>query len=64
MTDDIQRGSRWLAPTWTLGRTRSIRVPIVLADTLLQIARRLDNGELADSVINLTMEDKREMGEA
>ena len=64
MTDDIQRGSRGPAPNWNLGRTRSIRVPIVLADTLLQIARRLDNGELADSVINLTMEDKREMGEA
>lgn len=43
--------SRGPAPNWNLGRTRSIRVPIVLANTLLEIARRLDSGELVDSTL-------------
>ncbi|MFB2982675.1 hypothetical protein [Microseira sp. BLCC-F43] len=39
MTDDIQRGSRGPAPSWNLGRTRTIRVPIAIADRLMEIAR-------------------------
>lgn len=30
---------------WKHGTTRTIRVPIVLADKLLALARKLDNGE-------------------
>jgi hypothetical protein len=29
-------------PSWKSGRTQTIRVPVALADTLLKIARRLD----------------------
>ncbi|MBW4629292.1 MAG: hypothetical protein KME49_28225 [Brasilonema octagenarum HA4186-MV1] len=45
MLDTPQRGKRGPAPSWKLGRTRAIRVPIVLADALLELARQIDNGE-------------------
>ncbi|MBP5976485.1 hypothetical protein HW132_28090 [Brasilonema sp. CT11] len=45
MLDNPQRGKRGPAPSWKLGRTRAIRVPIVLADALLELARQIDNGE-------------------
>ena len=32
-------------PKWNKGKTRTIRVPIALADELLEIAHRLDAGE-------------------
>jgi hypothetical protein len=32
------------SPTWKTGKTRTIRVPIALADQLLEIARQLDSG--------------------
>ncbi len=35
-----------LKPKWKQGRTRTIRVPVVLADQLLEIAHRLDSGAL------------------
>jgi len=34
-----------LKPKWKQGRTRTIRVPVVLAEQLLEIAHRLDSGE-------------------
>lgn len=61
MTDRIERGKRGPAPSWNLGRTRSIRVPIALADTLLNIARLLDSGQSIDIKVGLTQEDKQEV---
>lgn len=51
MLDSLPRGKRGPAPSWKLGRTRAIRVPIILADALLCLARQIDNGEvtLADA---------------
>ena len=37
-----------LKPKWKQGRTRTIRVPVVLAEQLLEIAHRLDSGESLD----------------
>ncbi len=37
-----------LKPKWKQGRTRTIRVPVVLAEQLLEIAHRLDEGESLD----------------
>ncbi len=37
-----------LKPKWKQGRTRTIRVPVVLAKQLLEIAHRLDEGESLD----------------
>jgi len=37
-----------LKPKWKSGQTRTIRVPKVLAEQLLEIAHRLDSGELLD----------------
>ena len=37
-----------LQPKWNLGKTRTIRVPKVLADQLLEIAHHLDSGGLID----------------
>lgn len=37
-----------LKPKWKLGRTRTIRVPKVLAEQLLEIAHKLDSGESLD----------------
>lgn len=53
MSDTPQRGKRGPAPSWKLGSTRAIRVPIVLADALLNLARRIDSGEvtLVDAVL-------------
>ncbi len=32
-------------PSWRLGKTKAIRVPIAIADALLAIARRMDREE-------------------
>ncbi|WP_414587559.1 hypothetical protein [Scytonema sp. PCC 10023] len=47
MLDSPPRGKRGPAPSWKLGRTRAIRVPIILADALLSLARQIDNGEVS-----------------
>lgn len=44
-----------LKPKWKSGQTRTIRVPVVLADQLLEIAHKLDN---ADN-IDLTQDNKQ-----
>ena len=36
--------------TWNLGKTTTIRVPVVLAEQLRQLARRIDNGLEASSI--------------
>lgn len=51
MTDESQRGSRGPAPSWNLGRTRTIRVPIMIADQLVEIARKMDRGEPVESSV-------------
>lgn len=38
-------------PKWNLGETKAIRVPVAIADTLLEIARRIDEGENPESII-------------
>jgi hypothetical protein len=38
-------------PKWNLGETKAIRVPVAIADTILEIARRLDDGENLESII-------------
>ncbi len=46
MLNSSRPGKRGPAPSWRLGTTRTIRVPIVLADVLLKLARQIDNGEV------------------
>ena len=60
MSTNPRRGKRGPAPSWKLGSTRAIRVPIVLADTLLNLARRIDNGEVALVDAVLTKSDKHD----
>jgi hypothetical protein len=36
-------------PTWKHGKTKVIRVPIALADEILEYARKLDTGDITDS---------------
>ncbi|HEY9633114.1 MAG TPA: hypothetical protein V6D14_06900 [Coleofasciculaceae cyanobacterium] len=38
-------------PKWNLGETKAIRVPVAIADTLMEIAKRLDEGEKPESII-------------
>jgi len=38
-------------PKWNLGETKAIRVPLAIADLLLEIARRIDEGETLESII-------------
>ena len=45
-----------LKPKWKQGKTRTIRVPVVLAEQLLEIAHRLDEGKL----LELTQDNKTE----
>ena len=61
MADSIDRGSRGPAPQWNLGRTRTIRVPIKIADHLIELARRIDNDEPIGSALHLTKEDRQEL---
>lgn len=63
MADGIERGSRGPAPQWKLGRTRTIRVPIAIAEQLIEIARRIDSGEAGEGVI-LTKEDRQELSKS
>lgn len=64
MTDSIDRGSRGPAPQWKLGRTRTIRVPIAIADRLIELARKLDNSEPIGSDVHLTKEDRQELSKS
>ena len=36
-------------PKWRLGKTVAIRVPLAIKDELIEIARKLDNGEKESS---------------
>lgn len=38
-------------PKWNLGETKAVRVPMAIADTILDIARRLDDGEKPESIV-------------
>lgn len=38
-------------PKWNLGETKAIRVPLAIADLLLEIARRIDEGETLESIL-------------
>jgi hypothetical protein len=61
MTDDNQRGSRGPAPNWNLGRTKTIRVPIAIADELMDLARKIDSGEPVEPEMLLTKEDREQL---
>ncbi len=54
MLDSPRRGKRGPASSWKLGSTCAIRVPVVLANALVTLARRIDSGELtlADTVLS------------
>ena len=62
MLDSPQRGKRGPAPSWKLGRTRAIRVPIILADALLSLARQIDNSEVTLAGAFPTKSDKQVSG--
>ncbi|BAZ24639.1 hypothetical protein NIES4073_55350 [Kalymmatonema gypsitolerans NIES-4073] len=62
MLDSPRRGKRGPAPSWKLGRTRAIRVPIILADALLNLARQIDNGEVTLADAFSTKSDKQVSG--
>ena len=38
-------------PKWNLGETKAVRIPVAIADTILEVARRLDEGEQIESII-------------
>lgn len=38
-------------PKWNLGETKAIRVPVAIAEMLLEIAKRLDEGEKPETII-------------
>lgn len=38
-------------PTWNYGKTKPVRVPVALADRILEIARVLDEGGVSESVV-------------
>lgn len=59
MLDSPPRGKRGPAPSWKLGRTRAIRVPIILADALLSLARQIDNGEVSLADVFPTKSDEK-----
>lgn len=37
-----------LKPKWKSGKTQTIRVPVAIADQLVEVAHKLDEGELID----------------
>jgi hypothetical protein len=46
-------------PTWKTGKTRVIRVPIAIADELLTLARKLDEGKFVATQDDLNSVAKR-----
>lgn len=57
---------------WNLGETKAVRIPVAIADTIMEVAKRLDEGEKAESVIipksevrqsNLSAEEKTKSAE-
>ena len=36
---------------WNLGKTTAVRIPEAIADTILEIAKRLDRGESIEPII-------------
>jgi hypothetical protein len=63
MKDKTNRGTRGPAPQWNLGRTRTIRVPIALAEQLMEVARKADSGEVNLEML-LTKEDNQELSKS
>lgn len=61
MSNIPRRGKRGPAPSWQLGSTRAIRVPIVLADVLLNLARQIDNGEVSLVDTYITKSDQQKV---
>jgi hypothetical protein len=64
MTDDIHRGSRGPAPSWNLGRTRTIRVLIAVADQLVEIARKMDRDEPIEASMLFAREELQELSKS
>ena len=54
-----RRSTTW-GSSWNLGKTKLIRVPIALADTIISIARQIDSGEL-DSNCLVTDKNKNDI---
>jgi len=49
-----------IQPKWKLGQTKTIRVPVALADQLLEIAHRLDEGtDLSQDIEKIKTEHDR-----
>ncbi|MGK7898276.1 MAG: hypothetical protein AB4372_32845, partial [Xenococcus sp. (in: cyanobacteria)] len=40
-------------PKWIHGKTKTIRVPEVLADKILELSHMLDEGKIIDDVLSL-----------
>jgi hypothetical protein len=38
-------------PKWNLGETKAVRIPLAIADTILEVAKRIDEGETPESFI-------------
>ena len=36
---------------WNLGKTTAVRIPEVIAGTILEVAKRLDRGESIESIV-------------
>lgn len=50
MTRGGKREGAGAKPTWNHGKTKTIRVPIALADEILAVARKLDDNRFLENV--------------
>lgn len=44
------KGLKHYQPKWNNGETKTIRVPVKLADKILEIAHKIDNNEVSNDV--------------
>lgn len=44
------KGLKHYQPKWNNGETKTIRVPVKLADKILEIAHKIDNNEVIDDI--------------
>lgn len=51
MTRGGKRDGSGGKPTWRYGKTKPVRVPVALADKILEIARVLDEGDSGEIVV-------------
>ncbi len=60
MIDEMPRGGKrensGPKPNWNLGKTKVIRVPEIIADLLIEVAKKIDSGDSPENIAEFIAE--------